>query len=287
MFPRLLELDGCYLQSMGRNAVRTSMCREAINAMTLGMSDYWQKVRQECGRWQWKGYVGSPVSIKCQKANADQERRKILEQLKSVSNMEFTDESPVSVGFADPQTLPSTQGPGTLLNSPLQMVSVDDDNHVRPRKKEGFLLVTTSNTKSTISHFQAQGWRKVWCVVSDDNLHEYSDWKKKMENYHILPLKLTTVREAKTSDRRFCFEIISPTFGRRIYQAIGDEDMRAWVNVIQSAIENQLIGQLSKDESQDDISSVISVQHIFRNADIGIRFVLIAVIRILNGLVSI
>lgn len=108
-------------------------------------------------------------------------------------------------------------------------------------------------------------------MVSNDNLHEYSDWKKKLENYQIFPLKLTTVKEAKYSDRRFCFEIISPDFGRRIYQALGDEDMRSWVLVIQAAIENQLIGRIPKEDSQDDISAVYSVQQIFKNADLGNR----------------
>lgn len=186
-----------------------------------------------------------------------EERRKILEQLKSESNMEFYEDSPLSGAFPD---IPP--GPG---DGPLSEGGTTTTVRSRLRKKEGFLLVTIPNP--SITHFQ--GWKKVWCVVSNDNLHEYADWKKKMENYQIFPLKLTTVKEAKYSDRRFCFEIISPNFGRRIYQAMGDEDMRAWILVIQAAIENQLIGQIPKDDSQDDVSSVISIQQIFKNADLG------------------
>ena len=48
---------------------------------------------------------------------------------------------------------------------------------------------------------------------------------------------------------------------------MGDEDMRSWVLVIQAAIENQLIGQLPKEDSQDDIS--FSIQQIFKNSDCG------------------
>lgn len=88
---------------------------------------------------------------------------------------------------------------------------------------------------------------------------------------------MSTVKEAKYIDRRFCFELISPEYGRRIYQvfsviklkskAIGEEDMRSWIYVISKAIEAQLTGVLHKDDSLEDCINGMSVEHIFRNSD--------------------
>ena len=213
-----------------------------------------------------------------QKKEAE-ERRKILEGIKMLSNVEFLDDSPLSsipVDEISSTVQVQVQSPESLAMAQFQSSVVCKGDEINKdyrrgsdcqlRKKEGFLLVSQPST-----HFQGSSWKKVWCVVSNDNLHEYSDWKKKMDNYQIFPLKLTTVKESKTADRRFCFEIISPSFGKRIYQAMGDEDMRSCILVIQAAIENQLIGRLAKDDSQEDMSAIMSIQHIFRNADLGNR----------------
>lgn len=55
-----------------------------------------------------------------------------------------------------------------------------------------------------------------------------------------IDLRVASVREARNSERRFCFEVITPHF-TRVYQATSEEDMKNWIaavnNALQSAVE--------------------------------------------------
>ena len=57
-----------------------------------------------------------------------------------------------------------------------------------------------------------------------------------------IDLRVASVREARSSDRRFCFEVITPQY-TRVYQAPSEEDMKSWIaainNALQSAFENK------------------------------------------------
>jgi Arf-GAP/SH3 domain/ANK repeat/PH domain-containing protein len=55
-------------------------------------------------------------------------------------------------------------------------------------------------------------------------------------------LKIASVREARNADRRFCFEIITPSF-TRVYQAQGEDDMRIWINAINNAMQDAVEGK--------------------------------------------
>lgn len=81
--------------------------------------------------------------------------------------------------------------------------------------------------------------------MSGGQLHEYSNWKKQLES-HIDPINLrfATVREARTVERRFCFEVITPQI-RRIYQATSQEEAQNWIRTIQNSIESLLNGTSS------------------------------------------
>ncbi|KAK4499983.1 hypothetical protein PRZ48_008169 [Zasmidium cellare] len=87
------------------------------------------------------------------------------------------------------------------------------------------------------------GWHKFWIVLDQGRLSEYVNWKEKLD-LHMEPidLRMASVREARNSDRRFCFEVITPQF-TRVYQAPSEEDMRSWIgainNALQSAFENK------------------------------------------------
>lgn len=87
------------------------------------------------------------------------------------------------------------------------------------------------------------GWHKFWIVLDQGKLSEYVNWKEKLD-LHMDPidLRMASVREARNSDRRFCFEVITPQF-TRVYQAPSEDDMRAWIgainNALQSAFENK------------------------------------------------
>ncbi|ORX63013.1 ArfGap-domain-containing protein [Hesseltinella vesiculosa] len=100
------------------------------------------------------------------------------------------------------------------------------------RRKEGFLFSPSKPSTST--------WHKHWCVLSGGQLQEYSNWKRHLEVHNgPIDLRFATVREARSSDRRFVFEIITPQF-TRMYQATSYDDMISWIHSITNAIEYAL-----------------------------------------------
>ncbi|KAG0179665.1 hypothetical protein DFQ29_001833 [Apophysomyces sp. BC1021] len=118
------------------------------------------------------------------------------------------------------------------------------------RRKEGFLLTTSRPSKGggtydKTSKTPGVTWHKYWCVLCSGKLYEYRNWKHQLEK-HIEPIDLqfATVREARSSGRRFCFEIITPSL-RRTYQATSQEEMLNWLTTIGNSIESLLTGMSS------------------------------------------
>ncbi|EME80208.1 uncharacterized protein MYCFIDRAFT_208514 [Pseudocercospora fijiensis CIRAD86] len=113
-----------------------------------------------------------------------------------------------------------------------------------PQRKEG-LLWALSRPGSHVDPkgLTKPGWHKYWIVLDQGRLSEYVNWKEKLD-LHMDPidLRMASVREARSSDRRFCFEVITPQF-TRVYQAPSEDDMRSWIaainNALQSAFENK------------------------------------------------
>ncbi|KJX94577.1 ARF GTPase activator (Csx2) like protein [Zymoseptoria brevis] len=112
------------------------------------------------------------------------------------------------------------------------------------QRKEGLLWALSRPG----SHVDPKGitkpsWHKFWIVLDQGRLSEYVNWKEKLD-LHMDPidLRMASVREARNSDRRFCFEVITPQF-MRVYQAPSEDDMRSWIgainNALQSAFENK------------------------------------------------
>jgi Arf-GAP/SH3 domain/ANK repeat/PH domain-containing protein len=52
-----------------------------------------------------------------------------------------------------------------------------------------------------------------------------------------IDLRLASVREARNADRRFCFEVITPSY-KRVYQATSEEDMNNWINALNNALQS-------------------------------------------------
>lgn len=57
-----------------------------------------------------------------------------------------------------------------------------------------------------------------------------------------IDLRMASVREARNSERRFCFEVITPQY-KRVYQATSEEDMANWINALNSALQNAVEGR--------------------------------------------
>ena len=69
-----------------------------------------------------------------------------------------------------------------------------------------------------------------------------------------IDLRLASVREARNSDRRFCFEVITPNF-KRVYQATSEEDMTNWINAINNALQSAFEGRGQQQPSFDSTVS--------------------------------
>lgn len=80
-------------------------------------------------------------------------------------------------------------------------------------------------------------------MLDQGKLSEYSNWKQKLD-LHIEPidLRMASVREARNAERRFCFEVITPSF-KRVYQATSEEDMNSWILSINNALQSAMEGR--------------------------------------------
>ncbi|RMY76043.1 hypothetical protein D0862_13823 [Hortaea werneckii] len=107
------------------------------------------------------------------------------------------------------------------------------------QRKEG-LLWSLSRPGSHVDPkgITKPGWHKFWIVLDQGRLSEYVNWKEKLD-LHMEPidLRMASVREARNSERRFCFEVITPQF-TRVYQAPSEEDMKSWIGAINNALQS-------------------------------------------------
>lgn len=79
--------------------------------------------------------------------------------------------------------------------------------------------------------------------MDQGKLSEYSNWKQKLDLHNDpIDLRVASVRESRTAERRFCFEVITPAF-RRIYQATSEEDMNSWISSINNALQSAMEGR--------------------------------------------
>ncbi|CAN6612928.1 hypothetical protein TRVA0_005S01816 [Trichomonascus vanleenenianus] len=113
-------------------------------------------------------------------------------------------------------------------------------------KKEGLLWAMSrpGGVSDPISNLNKAGWHKFWVVLAEGKLCEYTNWKQGVVDLHNEPinLRVALVREARNSDRRFCFEVVTPNY-KRVYQTTSEEDMQAWIRAINNGITSSLEGQ--------------------------------------------
>lgn len=79
--------------------------------------------------------------------------------------------------------------------------------------------------------------------MDQGKLSEYSNWKQRLD-LHMDPidLRMASVREARNTERRFCFEVITPQF-KRVYQATSEDDMSNWIRSINNALQSAVEGR--------------------------------------------
>lgn len=116
------------------------------------------------------------------------------------------------------------------------------------RKKEGILwaLNKPANHIDPAVGVQKLNWHKFWVTLGSGQITEYRDWKEGVKHSgDPIDLRLATVRSARNTDRRFCFEVITPNL-KRVYQTTSEEELDSWIKHIVSAIEGILDGTGSR-----------------------------------------
>jgi Arf-GAP with SH3 domain, ANK repeat and PH domain-containing protein len=61
-----------------------------------------------------------------------------------------------------------------------------------------------------------------------------------------IDLRMASVREARSAERRFCFEVITPQY-KRVYQATSEDDMNNWISAINNALQSAVEGRGMRD----------------------------------------
>ncbi|KAI0394059.1 ArfGap-domain-containing protein [Xylariaceae sp. FL0594] len=152
--------------------------------------------------------------------------------------------SPGAHGYASisrPSPNPKFKGIRDLEErGPAQAAATEKDS---AQRKEGLLwaLSRPGNHVDPLS-LNKQSWHKFWVVLDQGKLSEYSNWKQRLD-LHMEPidLRMASVREARSGERRFCFEVITPHY-KRVYQATTDEDMNSWISSINNALQSAVEG---------------------------------------------
>ncbi|KAI0401250.1 ArfGap-domain-containing protein [Xylaria palmicola] len=152
---------------------------------------------------------------------------------------------------------PKFKGIRDLEERDLSQLSIAEKNSAQ--RKEGLLwALNRPATHVDPLSLNKTNWHKFWVVLDQGKLSEYSNWKQKLD-LHMEPidLRMASVRESRTAERRFCFEVITPHY-KRVYQATSGDDMNSWIlsinNALQSAMEGH--GLKEKPATSNDMNSL-------------------------------
>ncbi|KAJ9095360.1 hypothetical protein QFC19_007604 [Naganishia cerealis] len=122
------------------------------------------------------------------------------------------------------------------LQSRSGMQVLEDELHRESagRKREGMLWtsgiwedVATSSNKGGDRKERAK-WDHCWVVLAGCKLYEYRDALscKPELDHETIDLQFANARQGRDTDRRFTFEIVTPQYGKRMYQTTSYEDMK-------------------------------------------------------------
>lgn len=94
--------------------------------------------------------------------------------------------------------------------------------------KSGILFVLSGQKNSS--------WHKEWVVLKDGQLTEYSDWRKgKSPISAPIEIALSSVKAVNYHKRQYCFEILTSSGVRHVFQAFDNDDRNKWVKALHNA----------------------------------------------------
>lgn len=88
-----------------------------------------------------------------------------------------------------------------------------------------------------------QGWHKEWVVLNKGQLIEYSDWRRGESPINKpVEVALSSTKPINYDKRHHCFEIITSTGKKHVFQAINEHERNKWIRVLYNA--GQLVDTL-------------------------------------------
>lgn len=93
------------------------------------------------------------------------------------------------------------------------------------------------------------GWHKEWVSLKEGQLMEYSDWRKGKQLINKpIDIALASVKPINYDKRHFCFEVMTSSGTKHVFQAINDDDREQWIKALYSAgqVTQRLYGEKKK-----------------------------------------
>lgn len=93
------------------------------------------------------------------------------------------------------------------------------------------------------------GWHKEWVVLRNGQLIEFSDWRNGTSPINKpIDLAIASVKPINHDKRQYCFEIISSSGHKHVFQALNNEERNHWMKSLYNAgqITNRLITKAKK-----------------------------------------
>lgn len=93
------------------------------------------------------------------------------------------------------------------------------------------------------------GWHKEWVVLRNGQLMEFSDWRNGTSPINKpIDLAIASVKPVNHDKRNYCFEIISSSGHKHVFQALNNEERNHWMKALYNAgqITNRLITKTNK-----------------------------------------
>lgn len=93
------------------------------------------------------------------------------------------------------------------------------------------------------------GWHKEWVVLRNGQLMEFSDWRNGSSPINKpIDLAIASVKPVNHDKRHYCFEIISSSGHKHVFQALNNEERNHWMKAMYNAgqITNRLVTKAKK-----------------------------------------
>lgn len=124
---------------------------------------------------------------------------------------------------------------------------------------EGYLFKRTTNAFKT--------WNRRWFYMKNNKLYYKKRSGEEMPTIMEDDLAICHVRRLKDSDRRFCFEVLSPNKSHTL-QADSEQQMMAWINSLKGGIDTAIQG---KSQYRNDMMNSASSSNSKNSNDSSIK----------------